>query len=95
MPFAKGKPRAKGAGRVKGTPNKKTQSLLDMCAERNYDPVLAMIDIAQDENADPAMRLQAHKEVAQYVYPKRKALEHSIDGDAGFKVVLEDYTSKK
>lgn len=82
-------------GRAKGTPNKKTQTLQEMCAAHNYDPIQAMIDIARDENADPAMRMMAHKEVAQYVYPKRKALEHSGPEGEQINVVIKDYTSKK
>lgn len=50
-----------------------------MLAERwpGYHPVLAMAAIANDEAVELETRFQAHKEVAQYVEPKRKAIEHT------------------
>jgi len=42
--------------------------------------VLAMADIANDAAIDLDVRFQAHKEVAQYVEAKRKAVEHSGPG---------------
>jgi hypothetical protein len=30
-----------------------------------------------DERVEPNIRFHAYKELAQYIYPKRKALEHS------------------
>ena len=48
-------------------------------AERypGWDPVEAMAAIALDEQNDVMIRLAAMKEVAQYVHPKRKAVEHT------------------
>jgi hypothetical protein len=34
-----------------------------------------MAKVATDLQADEALRVQCHKEVAQYIYPKRKAVE--------------------
>lgn len=39
-------------------------------------------------------RLTAYKELCKYVYAQKKAVEHSTS-EEGFKVILEDYTSKK
>ncbi|RLW63582.1 MAG: hypothetical protein B6D73_15185 [gamma proteobacterium symbiont of Stewartia floridana] len=74
--MAKGK---KTGGRQAGTPNKDKQPLLDALRERfpDYHPVLAMAEIANDEEAPRELRFQAHKEVSQYIEPKRKALEVS------------------
>jgi hypothetical protein len=38
-----------------------------------------MARLATDERAEISIRFQAYKELAQYIYPKRKALEHSGD----------------
>lgn len=69
----------KTGGRQKGVPNKQKAGLLAMLAERwpDYHPVVAMADIANDAGLDLDLRFQAHKEVAQYIEPKRKAVEHS------------------
>jgi hypothetical protein len=39
-------------------------------------------------------RLHAAKEACRYLYPQRKAVEHTT-GEEGFRVILEDYTGKK
>lgn len=70
--MAKGK---KTGGRTAGTPNKKTQSLLQMCDELNFNPFKAMLKIAADDTHDQQGFML--KEVCQYLYPKRKSLEHS------------------
>lgn len=73
--------RKTGGGSRKGIPNKPKQELLAQIQERfpGYHPVLAMSEIANDDAVDLNTRLMAHKEVAQYVEPKRKAIEHSGD----------------
>lgn len=44
---------------------------------------------------DPAVRAKSAAEACQYLYPKRKAIELSNDGeDRGFKVIIEDYSNK-
>jgi hypothetical protein len=69
----------KTGGRTKGTVNKDKAHFLSLLAEKwpNYHPVIAMAGIANDETVDLEMRFAAHKEVAQYVEPKRKAIEHT------------------
>ena len=69
----------KTGGRQKGTPNKDPKALQDRIAERypGWDPVEAMAEIAQDDKNDVMIRLAALKEIAQYIHPKRKAIEHT------------------
>lgn len=43
----------------------------------------------------PEMRLKASTELMKYIYPQKKAVELSSDPDKGFKLIIEDYTSKK
>ena len=68
----------KTGGRKKGTPNKKTLEAQELLAASNFDPIAAMIEISQQAMADKNYLLagQMAKELAQYVYPKRKAIEH-------------------
>ena len=69
----------KTGGRQKGTPNKDTQALQERIAQRypGWDPVEAMAEIARDDQNDVMIRLAALKEIAQYIHPKRKAIEHT------------------
>ena len=47
------------------------------------------------ERIPPELRLHAAKESAKYLYPQRKAVEHSSDEDKGFRILIQDYTVKK
>ena len=62
----------------KGVPNKNKQALIILLQNKypGYHPVLSMATIAH-ETDDPQLAAQMHKEVAQYVTPKLKAIEHS------------------
>lgn len=75
----------KTGGRVKGTPNKKTQDVIDRLKELNCDPIEGMAKIALQalNDDDLALAGNMYKELAQYVAPKRKAVEHTgADGGA-------------
>lgn len=74
---AKGKP--KTGGRLKGTPNKRTQAvdqILDLCEKRGFDPFEALIEMAQVEE-NSAVRMTAIKELCNYIMPKKQAIAHS------------------
>lgn len=92
---AKGKPKDPGSGRQKGTPNKSTQSLMEKCEAKGVDVFEAMLEyVTQPSTME--LRFAALKELCQYLYPKRKALEHSgVDGSNVLEVVIKDYTQKK
>ena len=91
--MAKGK---KTGGRTAGTPNKANQTLIEKCEGRGIDLFDKFLEIIGDDENDPNLRFQALKEAAQYVYPKRKAVEMALDPDkATIRVIFEDYTSKK
>jgi hypothetical protein len=47
----------------------------------HFDPLVFLAHVAQDEEADQALRVSAAKELACYIYPKRKALE--VTGEDG------------
>jgi len=70
----------KRAGRKKGTPNKRTQDIIERLNALNCDPIEGMAKIAgiamkEGKKQDLALAGQMYKELAQYVAPKRKAIE--------------------
>lgn len=73
--MAKPKGLAKTGGRLKGTPNKKTQTLFEICEEEGIDPFRGLLKLANHQ--DVAIKLQALKEVCRYLYPIRRAVEVS------------------
>ena len=70
-------PSRKTGGRVKGTPNKKTLEVIERLKELKCDPIEGMAKIAQTalDAGDLPLAGQMYKELAQYVAPKRKAVE--------------------
>lgn len=87
-----------GAGKPKGSTNKATQEVKDKLAKLGCDPIEGLARIAMEAVNDanstnkPNERSQAlqlaancYKELAQYVAPKRKAVEHS--GEVSAQVV--------
>jgi hypothetical protein len=85
MGWPKGKPRPPGAGRKKGTPNKVVlgiQAKLDAFDNgAGFDPIAEILNLYTLIHADnPLVAVKILTELMQYIYPKRKALEHTIDG---------------
>lgn len=80
MPFEKGKPRAAGAGRRKGTPNRATLARQEEIAKSGLTPLEFMLSAMRDENNGYEMRLDAAKAAAPYVHPRLAAIEHSGPG---------------
>jgi tyrosyl-tRNA synthetase len=66
----------KYGGRQKGTPNKRSWSAIEICEKNGYDPIQELITISK-ETGSRDLKASIAKEVAKYVYPQRKALEHS------------------
>ena len=71
----------KTGGRLLGTPNKKTTEIQAVLAKMGCDPILGMALLAMDANNTPELRGRMYAELAQYVAPKRKAVEHSRNED--------------
>lgn len=67
----------KTGGRKRGTPNKRTQEVVARLEKLKCDPIEGMAKIAMDVNNPPELRGRMYAELAQYVAPKRKAIEHS------------------
>jgi hypothetical protein len=67
--------RLKTGGHKAGTPNRRTADLEEKLRTLGCDPIAGMAAIAVDKNQDIGLRAQMFKELAQYVAPKRKAVE--------------------
>lgn len=79
----------KTGGRKAGTPNKRSLEVAERLADMGIDPIERLALIAQMAEQDaqaaedgarlPHLQLakDCYKELAQYVAPKRKAVEHS------------------
>jgi hypothetical protein len=72
----------KRGGRKVGSVNIKQHalkvSLEQYCTDKNVDPHFYMVDLLADPNQDPSLRFMAAKELAQYMRPKMKAIEHNL-----------------
>ena len=73
MPFVKG--HAKMGGRKRGTGNAAT--VAGKLAELKCDPIEIMAQIAMDSKESAQLRGRMASELAQYCFPKLRALEHS------------------
>jgi hypothetical protein len=78
-----------GAGRKKGQPNKKTASIQAKLDKLGCDPIEGMARIAKRamEEGDMPLAGSMYKELAQYVAPKRKAVEVSGDQENPLKTI--------
>ena len=80
----------KTGGRQKGTPNKNRAALMAKLDDAfpSYDPLLALVEIAQDPETDLSMRVDCHKTLASYIYPKMRTAESVVASEAS-PVVIE------
>ena len=87
--MAKGK---KTGGRAKGTPNKTRINAQAIADEVGIDPLRVLMLAAKGdsdalgEKITLDQRISAAKEAAKYLYPQRKAIEHTIEEDSGPKI---------
>ena len=70
----------KTGGRVKGSLNKTTRDVVERLAELDCDPIEGMARIAADPKTSVETRGRMYMELAQYVHPKRKAIEVTDEG---------------
>lgn len=85
MAFQKGQPKI--GGRKAGTPNRATLHVQEILDRLKCDPVTIMATICMDQNNPAELRAKMAAELCQYIYPKRRAIEHS--GPDGGKIPLE------
>lgn len=68
--------------RTLGAKNRPKRALLGMLQEvygEDFHPIMEMAKIANDAEADLTLKLNAIKELAKYVSPQLRAIEHSGD----------------
>lgn len=85
----------KGAGRPKGSLGDKAIAVLEQLDQVGCNPIEALANIAMDPSNTPELRFQANKELAQYVAPKRRAVELDATVDAGVKVNVLSFADTK
>ena len=66
---------AKTGGRTKGTPNKKSEELLRKLEKLGCEPIEGLATIALAPDTKPDLKVRCYAELAQYVYPKGKAVD--------------------
>lgn len=81
-------------GRPKGSKNKQTLAVTERLEALGCDPIEGMAKLAMDEKVDLGIRAQMFKELAQYVAPKRKAVEVQADVGLSFIDVLKRVNAK-
>lgn len=107
--FKPGQPRLPGAGRKKGTLNKRNQELLAILEARDFSPADKLIGYCEQIEKIIALRLRNGNlagalvalekagnivgDIAQYAYPKKKAVEHS--GEVGVKTFADFMAAAK
>jgi hypothetical protein len=77
----------KRGGRKTGTPNKRTLAVAERLEALGCDPIEGMARIAMDESQPMQLRATMYRELAQYLAPKRKAME--VTGEDGGPVKTE------
>ena len=82
------RPGERRGGRQKGTPNKATADVRERLAQLGCDPIEGMARIAMDPAAPIELRGRMCAELAGYVAPKRKAVEHSAEQRTGTAFVI-------
>src|SRR5215468_6513257 len=93
MTMGMGRPKglAKTGGRRLGTLNKNSQALSERLESLGCDPIEGLAKIALDPATKPELKVRCFAELAQYVYPKRKATDISLNGSTEQqpKIVIE------
>lgn len=74
-PGQSGNPKGPGKGYKKA----KTLMIEQKLEELGCDPIEGMVTMAQDKNTDDGIRARLFSELANYIFPKRKAVEHSTE----------------
>ena len=70
----------KTGGRKAGTPNKRTETLKELIeAEfKGFNPIVELIKMYKKESLEDNLKVAILKDIANYIYPKRKAIEDDI-----------------
>jgi hypothetical protein len=80
--------RGPGPGRPQGSKNRRTRETEERLTRLGCDPIEGMARIAMDGKVEVAIRARMYAELAQYVAPKLRAVEHRGEQDAPRFVIL-------
>jgi hypothetical protein len=69
----------KTGGRQKGTPNKATKDVAEKLEALGCDPIVGLAEFAMDRRKTDEIRVRCYIELAQYLHPKRKPVDISIE----------------
>ncbi len=85
----------KTGGRSKGTKNKRTQEVIDILNRLDCSPIEGLANIAKMamERQDYALAGNMYKELSQYMYPKRRAIE--VSAEVNSSIGIEDLTDQQ
>jgi hypothetical protein len=81
-------PQKHPGGRPKGSPNKASIARAAAIAASGLTPLDYMLQQMRDDNADPAMRLDAARSAAPYVHPR--LAQTQLTGKDGGPIQIED-----
>ncbi len=88
--MARPKGLAKTGGRRPGTPNRKTHELSEKLESLGCDPIEGLVRLAEDPATKPEIKVRCYAELAQYIHPKRKAMELGSAKDSDpLKIIVE------
>jgi hypothetical protein len=81
MPFVKGRAKDPNSGRRKGVKTKVVAlhiapTVQERLEQLGCDPIEGLVEIATNKKYGVGVRARCLAELAQFVYPKRKAIEH-------------------
>lgn len=93
MPRPKGLP--KTGARLRGTPNRATEALCQRLATLGCDPREGLAKIASGPATEPSLRVRCFAELAQYVYPKRRAVDLASAEASKMKILVVEYIGSK
>ena len=83
------------SGNPKGRPPKRTArlaKLLEICEDRNFCPVIELINIAQTENSSTQEKIEACKAILPYIYPKLSAVSIDSTSSSSMTFVIDKTT---
>lgn len=73
------KPGERRGGRAPGVPNRRTLELTERLTDLGCDPLEGLAKIAADPSTDVVLRARVYADLLPYLYPKRKAIELSME----------------
>lgn len=86
--------RREGAGRPPGRLSDITLIARAVMEERGYNPIEALMDIAEDEENSIKIRVDAHKELAKYYAPQLKAMDINANVKSGISINVVNFSKK-